>query len=68
MRELEEAKAMKKAEAQAQYEKQIRKPLLEQWLDDYWYAHVPPTSSTGKIDEVVSKMLNMLLIMGDTQM
>ena len=53
MRELEEAKAMKKAEAQAQYEKQIRKPLLEQWLDDYWYAHVPPTSSTGKIDEVV---------------
>ena len=55
-------------EIQEQRAIEASKPLLEQWLDDYWYAHVQPTATILQIDTIVQNMFNMLLIMGDTEM
>ena len=44
------------------------KPLLEQWLDDYWRAHAKDDLNIYRIEKVVHNLIFMLLEVGDEQL
>ena len=49
-------------------EEQLRKPLIEQWLDNYWDVHVSDTTNVIAMDQQVYKLVHHLLLVGDEQL
>ena len=48
----------KKLEKKQKDEEHMNKPLLLQWIDDYWYSYVAETATYSQIDNVVRKLFN----------
>lgn len=46
----------------------MKKPLIEQWMDDYWYVHMPNGLTIMQMDERVRRLLHLILIIGDEQL
>lgn len=42
--------------------------MLEQWLDDYWAAHVKDSPGIFTLEKIVHDMVFMLLELGDDQL
>ena len=40
-------------------------PLIEQWVNDYWYIHIHKGLSIGKTDVQVRKLIGHILVIGD---
>ena len=63
----EREKELQMLEEQRRLE-QKAKPLLEQWLDDYWLAHVKQDQNVYKLEKIIYNMIFMLLEVGDEQL
>ena len=50
------------------FEAQIKMPLVEQWVNDYWYIHIHKGLSVGKTDKMVRKLIGHILVIGDEQL
>lgn len=48
----------------------MKKPLIEQWLEDYWDLYVSDEGQydRSQIDQIVYKLINRILIEGDDQL
>lgn len=44
---------------------QQAKPLLEQWLDDYWAINIETLNQKTKLEKKIYNLVNMLLELGD---
>jgi len=46
----------------------MKKPLLEQWLDNYWECNVSPGANVVQMDKMIHDFVSRLLVMGDEQL
>lgn len=47
--------------------KLLQKPLIEQWLDDYWAANLSGINSVKETDKRIHILINHLLITGEEE-
>ena len=40
-------------------------PLIEQWVNDYWYIHIHKGLNVNKTDQQVRKLVSHILVIGD---
>jgi hypothetical protein len=47
--------------------KLLQKPLIEQWLDDYWKMNLSATTNVKDTDKKIHILINHLLITGEEE-